>query len=320
MSTGLDSGSIPPRRGLMCGGRGAAGRCHGCRRGGAAEGRADMSVFGTYNAHGAGFPQTGLLGRRPRARPRCLPLCCRRRPRHAAGDESQSGGRPIARCRTGRGTGVARGGRLSSEAQMGAAAASDRRARAAVQVYREGLQPLADRSLDGRAELRTGRLTLLDVLAERRRYLELEHRLLADARAAYEARTSLVRPEESPHDEPYHEHRPSRAAAASLGLLLMRCGWTLAWLRWPAGPSHTRGDEPRPEGTDPRAPRVSRPLAADRGWRRSRHAVAWKPSHALGSSCRPSGSGSEALSLRVPGVVEANHYRQASSRHWQTVA
>ena len=83
--------------------------------------------------------------------------------------------------------------RLDADAERAAARARDRHAREAVRVYRDGLLALA------RATLRTveqsyelGRGTLVDVIDERRRTLEVEREYASALAAAFEARTDLL--------------------------------------------------------------------------------------------------------------------------------
>ena len=84
--------------------------------------------------------------------------------------------------------------RLAAETELESARVRDERARAAVKVYSNGAQGLARRNLailDESYDL--GRVTAFEVLAERRRYLDVERAYTDALREAYEARTALNR-------------------------------------------------------------------------------------------------------------------------------
>jgi cobalt-zinc-cadmium efflux system outer membrane protein len=157
------------------------------------EGRADVSVFGTYTRMDAGFPQAGFAADGGLERVRgvfhyvaggvrlTLPAMNRNQGAVAVADAERAAAQSSLDA-----------ARLSADTELAAAAASDQRAQAAVQVYRRGLQALARQNVSTvEQSYALGRLTLLDVLAERRRYLELERAFSDTLRAAYEARTSL---------------------------------------------------------------------------------------------------------------------------------
>jgi cobalt-zinc-cadmium efflux system outer membrane protein len=83
--------------------------------------------------------------------------------------------------------------RLSADAELAAARAIYARARSAVAVYRDGLQALARQNVSTvQQTYDLGRLTLLDVLSEQRRYLEVERAYTLAMRAAFEARTAML--------------------------------------------------------------------------------------------------------------------------------
>jgi cobalt-zinc-cadmium efflux system outer membrane protein len=158
------------------------------------EGRADMSVFGTYTRMDAGFPQTGFAtsGSVERVRGVFHYVAGGVRLTLPALNRNQ-GGVTIANADHTAAQASLDAARLSAEAELAAATANDQRARAAVQVYRQGLQALARQNVSTVEQSHDlGRLTLLDVLTERRRYLELERAFSDTLRAAYEARTSLL--------------------------------------------------------------------------------------------------------------------------------
>ncbi len=158
------------------------------------EGRADMSVFGTYTRMDAGFPQTGFAagGGLERVRGVFHYVAGGVRVTLPAMNRNQ-GGVAVADAEHAAAQASLEAARLSADAELAAATASDQRARAAVQVYRQGLQALARQNVSTvEQSYDLGKLTLLDVLAERRRYLELERAFSDTLRAAYAARTSLL--------------------------------------------------------------------------------------------------------------------------------
>ena len=74
------------------------------------------------------------------------------------------------------------------------ARARDERAREAVKIYGAGAQTLARQNLTVIGQsYELGRVTVFEVLAERRRYLDVERAYTEALRAAYEARTALNR-------------------------------------------------------------------------------------------------------------------------------
>ena len=84
--------------------------------------------------------------------------------------------------------------RLTAGTELAAARARDEHARLAVSAYSTGARTLSRQNLavvDQSYEL--GRITIFDVLAERRRYLEVERAYTEALRTAYEARTALNR-------------------------------------------------------------------------------------------------------------------------------
>ena len=84
--------------------------------------------------------------------------------------------------------------RLAAEAELASARARDQRAREAVKVYGAGAQALARQNLSVVGQsYELGRVTVFEVLAERRRYLDVERAYTEALRAAYQARTALNR-------------------------------------------------------------------------------------------------------------------------------
>ena len=84
--------------------------------------------------------------------------------------------------------------RVAAGNELAAALARDAHTRQAVQVFSGGALTLARHNLAVVTETFTvGRVTVLDVLAEQRRYLELERAYTEALGAAFEARTALRR-------------------------------------------------------------------------------------------------------------------------------
>jgi cobalt-zinc-cadmium efflux system outer membrane protein len=159
------------------------------------EGRADLSLFATYMRMDNGFPQQafGPGGALERVRGRfdyvavgaavSLPVLNRNQGQVAA----------------------ARAERLAAEArreaveraagaETAAAEVRDARAQQAVQSFRDGLRELARRNLDVvRQTFELGRATVFDVLAEQKRWLEIEQEYNETLREAWEARVALSR-------------------------------------------------------------------------------------------------------------------------------
>ena len=82
--------------------------------------------------------------------------------------------------------------RLAAEAELASARARDERAREAVKLYSGAAQTLARQNLTVVGQsYELGRVTVFEVLAERRRYLDVERAYTEALRAAYEARTAL---------------------------------------------------------------------------------------------------------------------------------
>jgi len=159
------------------------------------EGRFDVSLFGDYMRMDAGFPQRGFApdGGLERVRGQfnywsagamvTIPVLNRNQ-----GDVA------VARAER---TGAAAAHdavRLAAEAEVASARARDERAREAVKLYGAGAQALAQRNLTVVGQsYELGRVTVFEVLAERRRYLDVERAYTEALRAAYEARTALNR-------------------------------------------------------------------------------------------------------------------------------
>ena len=159
------------------------------------EGRIDMSLFGSYMRMDNGFSQQGIgaEGALERVRGRfnyaaigasvTVPLRNRNQGQVAASiaDKAAAEARREA---------VA----LAASADLTAAAVRDRQAQAAFRLYRGGVRDLARRNLDVvRQTFELGRATVFDVIAEQRRYLDIERDYTMAAREVWEARTAWRR-------------------------------------------------------------------------------------------------------------------------------
>lgn len=159
------------------------------------EGRFDVSLFANYMRMDAGFPQRGftLDGRLERVRGLfhyvsagatiSIPVLNRNQGEIAAAKAGRAGAQAAHEAV-----------RLAADMEFAAARALDEHARRAVAVYTGGAQALARQNLTVVGQsYELGRVTVFDVLAEQRRYLEVERAYTEALRAAYEARTALTR-------------------------------------------------------------------------------------------------------------------------------
>ena len=159
------------------------------------EGRLDVSLFGNYMRMDAGFPQRGFGpdGGLERVRAQFnywsagamvkIPVLSRNQGDLAAAHAERTGAAAAHEAV-----------RLAAEAELASARARDDRAREAVKLYGGGAQTLARQNLTVVGQsYELGRVTVFEVLAERRRYLDLERAYSEALRAAYEARTALKR-------------------------------------------------------------------------------------------------------------------------------
>jgi len=159
------------------------------------EGRFDVSLFGNYMRMDAGFPQRGCApdGALERVRGQfnywsagamvTIPVLNRNQGEVAVARAERTGAAAAYDA-----------AHLAAEAELASARARDDRAREALKVYGAGAQTLARQNLavvDQSYQL--GRMTVFEVLAERRRYLDVERAYTEALRAAYEARTALNR-------------------------------------------------------------------------------------------------------------------------------
>ena len=157
------------------------------------EGRADVSLIGVYMRMDAGFPQAGFgpAGNLERIRGVfhyvaggamvTLPVLNRNQGTVAATQAQQAAAAAQADAT-----------RLTAETEIAAARARDGHARQALNAFSADTIALARQNLDVvRQTYELGRGTLLDVLNEQRRYLELERAYTDVLREAFEARQTL---------------------------------------------------------------------------------------------------------------------------------
>jgi cobalt-zinc-cadmium efflux system outer membrane protein len=156
-------------------------------------GRFEVSLFGSYMRMDAGFPQSGFapVGSIERVRGIfhyatagamvTLPLFNRNQGEVAAARAERVGASAAYDAAV-----------LAAETQAAAALARDQRAREAVAIYGGGAQALAPHNQnDVGPSYDRGRVTVFEVLAEQRRYLDVERAYTDALRSAYEARTAL---------------------------------------------------------------------------------------------------------------------------------
>jgi outer membrane protein, heavy metal efflux system len=159
------------------------------------EGRFDVSLFGNYMRMDAGFPQRGFApdGGLERVQGQfnywsagaklTVPVLNRNQGEVAVARAERTGAAAAYDA-----------ARLAAEAELASACARDERAREAVKIYGAGAQALARQNLAVVGQsYELGRVTVFEVLAERRRYLDVERAYTEALRAAYEARTALNR-------------------------------------------------------------------------------------------------------------------------------
>jgi cobalt-zinc-cadmium efflux system outer membrane protein len=157
------------------------------------EGRADVSLVGAYMRMDAGFPQQGLAPGGEFQRIRgvfhyvsagamvTLPVLNRNQGSVAAAEADRRGA--VARLEA---------TRLAAQNEIGAARSREEHARRALEAYSGEAIALATQNLSVvRQTYQLGRGTLLDVLTEQRRYLDLERTYTDVLREAYEARQGL---------------------------------------------------------------------------------------------------------------------------------
>jgi cobalt-zinc-cadmium efflux system outer membrane protein len=159
-----------------------------------AEGRLDVSVFTSYMRMDAGFPQRGFTPDGGLERIRgvfhyvsagamvTVPILNRHQGEVAAARAGRAGAESAYEA-----------ARLAANTELAAARTRDEHARQAVGAY-TGAQTLARQNLTVVSQsYELGRVTVFDVLAEQRRFLEVERAYTDTLMAAYDARTTLNR-------------------------------------------------------------------------------------------------------------------------------
>jgi cobalt-zinc-cadmium efflux system outer membrane protein len=159
------------------------------------EGRVDVSLFGAYMRMDAGFPQQGFgtAGQLERVRGLfhyvaggamvMVPILNRNQGHVAAAQAERS----VAEARR-------EAAELAARAEVAEAQARDQQAQRAVGLYAGAARGLARQNLDVVAQtFELGRATVFDMLAEQRRYLEVEQSYTNALREAWEARVALKR-------------------------------------------------------------------------------------------------------------------------------
>jgi cobalt-zinc-cadmium efflux system outer membrane protein len=159
------------------------------------EGRFDVSLFGGYMRMDSGFPQLGLslTGTPERVRGQfhyvsggatvMLPLLNR-----------NQGAAAAARAERASAEEQRRAVELAAGAEVAGATARARRAQQALEAYGQATRDLARRNLDVvRQTFELGRMTVFDVMAEQRRYLDFERAYTMTLLEAWEARADLAR-------------------------------------------------------------------------------------------------------------------------------
>jgi cobalt-zinc-cadmium efflux system outer membrane protein len=158
------------------------------------DGRFDVNLFGGYMRMASSFPQLGLS-------PAGAPQPIRGLFHYVTGGATVSlpvfsrNQGEIAAARAERAGAVAanEAARLSADTEMAAARAGARRAQEAVRVYGGDVRTLARQNLSVvRQSYELGRVTIFEVLAEQKRFLEQERAYTETLRLAYEARTALT--------------------------------------------------------------------------------------------------------------------------------
>jgi cobalt-zinc-cadmium efflux system outer membrane protein len=158
------------------------------------EGRIDVSLFGSYQRMDAGFPQLGIGSTGSLERVRSvfhyvaggamvtIPLS-----NHNQGEVA------AARAEHARAVANHEAARLSAESELAAARVMDQRTHEAAQAYSAEARALARRNLETVGQsYALGRMTVFDVLAEQRRFLEVELAYSDALDAAFVARTLLL--------------------------------------------------------------------------------------------------------------------------------
>jgi outer membrane protein, heavy metal efflux system len=159
------------------------------------EGRADMAIVANYGREGYGFDQRGFdsAGRLVPVQGNfhsveigaslVLPFRNRNQGAVASAEAERSGEQEVLAAR-----------QLVAQAEVDAATLRDREAQRAVDIYATSLRDLARQNVDVQLEAYDlGRTPLSDLLAEQRRYLDVEAAYTSMLARAYDARVALRR-------------------------------------------------------------------------------------------------------------------------------
>ena len=276
------------------------------------EGSFDVSLFANYMRMDAGFPQRGFApdGRLERVRGQfnywsagamlTIPVLNRNQGEVAVARAERTGAAAAYDA-----------ARLAAEAELASARARDERAREALKIYGAGAQALARQNLAVVGQsYELGRVTVFEVLAERRRYLDVE-RAYTEALRAVVRGTNSAQPgawrKTMTSDTRVTMHK-SAAALVAIALLGAGAGATYLLMRSGAGSGGHVGDMSPPTGAQRSASAsatTSNAPLADVVVPLSQDAV-----ERAGIVVAPVASGTSATEIRLPGVVEPNAYRQ----------
>ncbi len=159
------------------------------------EGRADLSLVANYGREGYGFAQRGFYnaGRLVPVQGKfhsveigatlVLPLRNRNQGAVALAEAERSGEQEVLAAR-----------QLAAQAEIDAAVVRDREAQRAVELYATSIRDLARQNVEVQLEAYDlGRTPLTDLLAEQRRYLDVEAAYTSVLSRAYDARVALRR-------------------------------------------------------------------------------------------------------------------------------
>ena len=204
---------------------------------------------------------------------------------------------------------------LTANAELAAARIRDINARRALEA-RTPLRPSAWRQNLGvvRARTELGRGTLLDVLNEERRYLDLERAYTDVLREAFDARQTLKEASERPmKGDSRMMLRWAAVIAAAVALLVVGAGTTYLVMRTAARPAVGTSGQPvassgragSSTAPEPSGHPASAGAPADVAVTLTPEAI-----ERAGIRLAPVTAGTGGSTLRLPGVIEANAYKQ----------
>jgi cobalt-zinc-cadmium efflux system outer membrane protein len=159
------------------------------------DGRFDLTLYASFMRTDAGFPQLGVNAQGELTRVHDVFHYVSAGVAVTLPWRNQNQGEvAMAQARRTEATARLTAAQLTAEAEIGAAAARDERARGAIAIYTGGARQLARQNLDVVSQTyELGRATVFDVLSEQRRYLDFEQGYSTALREAYEAHTALRR-------------------------------------------------------------------------------------------------------------------------------